>query len=95
MKRHPPLLLLTLLPLAACTTPRYVERPPIPYEITLIDRNNDGLADKKRFHAPGIADVDYDLLDTDYDGAYDQKITYGYALIKTRVQIPAEPMPGK
>ena len=88
-------LLLTLLPLAACTTSRPTERPPIAYEVTLIDRNHDGLADKKRFHAPGMADADYDLLDTDYDGTYDQKITYSYALIKTRVEIPAEPMPGK
>ncbi len=71
-------------------SPKY-EEPEIPYQITLLDRNKDGIADKKIFHAPGWADVDYELIDTNFNGRYDKKVRYCYTVTTESIDIQAEP----
>ena len=52
------------------------------------DRNRDDKADLETHRHPGIADADWDLRDDDYNGRYEKKILYGFAVKQSAVDIP-------
>jgi hypothetical protein len=55
--------------------------------VTYYDRNGDGKADLEA-HRYGMADADWQLRDDNYDGRYEQKILFGFAIIHSTVDIP-------
>ncbi|MCJ8328382.1 MAG: hypothetical protein MJH11_00135 [Lentisphaeria bacterium] len=58
-------------------------------EITRKDRNNDGKTDSI-FYDHGMADGDYEYVDTDCDGYYDKKIIYGIGVFEKKVMIKVD-----
>jgi hypothetical protein len=54
---------------------------------TYYDRNQDGVADLE-FHDPGCCDRDWALVDTDFNGRYDKRVQWSYALVKAAVDLP-------
>lgn len=56
-------------------------------EISYFDRNGDGKVDLERHTHPGVADADWELRDDDYDGRYEKKILYGFAVKESAVDI--------
>jgi len=54
---------------------------------TYYDRNQDGLVDLE-FHDPGCCDRDWALVDTDFDGRYDKRAQWSYALVKDVIDLP-------
>lgn len=61
------------------------------------DRNADGRIDREVHKYPELADADWELRDEDYDGVYEQLITYGYAVQTQQVSIavPLQGMPNQ
>jgi hypothetical protein len=57
-------------------------------QVLYYDRNGDGRVDLERHHFPGLADADWELRDDNYDGWYEKKILYGYAVKETPVHLP-------
>jgi hypothetical protein len=57
-------------------------------EIRYFDRNGDGKVDLEYHHYPGAADMDWELRDDNYDGRYEKKILYGFAVLESKVDIP-------
>ena len=57
------------------------------YEVTYYDRNHDGIADLEFHHAPGWADADWGLVDSDYNAEYDILFGPGY-FPSTKVHVP-------
>src|SRR5260370_17519790 len=57
-------------------------------QVRYSDRNGDGRVDQERHHFPGVADADWELRDDDYDGRYERKIVYGFALTESAVDLP-------
>jgi hypothetical protein len=51
------------------------------------DRNNDGVIDQKSYRYPGTADRDWSLIDTNYDGVFDLKVTKGVGVFEEHVVI--------
>lgn len=49
-------------------------------QITYYDRNSDGKVDQEKHHYRGVADADWELRDDDYNGRYEKKILYGFAV---------------
>jgi hypothetical protein len=56
-------------------------------QVLYYDRNGDGRVDLERHHFPGVADADWELRDDKYDGWYEKKILYGYAVEQTAVHL--------
>jgi len=56
-------------------------------QISYYDRNGDGKVDLEKHQYPGVADADWELRDDDYDGRYEKKILYGFAVTETAVDI--------
>jgi hypothetical protein len=87
MKLH-----LSLLAAAAAFTATTALAEPEPPEgkpqITYIDRNGDGKVDLEKHHYPRGADMDWELRDDNYDGRYEVKVLYGFAVTKTAVDLP-------
>ena len=57
-------------------------------QITYYDRNGDGKVDQEKHHYRGVADADWELRDDDYNGRYEKKILYGFAVTESTVDIP-------
>lgn len=55
--------------------------------ISYFDRNGDGKVDLEKHQHPGVADADWQLSDDDYDGRYEKKILYGFAVTESAVDI--------
>jgi hypothetical protein len=85
MIRH--CLILTTLLFAGCQSPHPSQGKPC-YIVTKSDTNHDGQTDRVFYHAPGWADVDYELKDTNFDGRFDQRIDYGYTITYRVVDVP-------
>jgi hypothetical protein len=81
-----------LTALAGCVT-RQTHQPvteAITYEpgvASYYDRNSDGVVDFE-FHDPGCCDRNWGLLDTDFDGRYDKRITWGWGTNRYGVDLP-------
>ena len=56
-------------------------------QISYYDRNGDGKVDLEKHQHPGVADADWELRDDDYDGRYEKKILYGFAVKESPVDI--------
>lgn len=56
-------------------------------EISYYDRNGDGKVDEEKHHYRGIADMDWELLDDNYDGKYEKKVLYGFAVTESAVNL--------
>ena len=56
-------------------------------QISYYDRNGDGKVDLEKHQHPGVADADWELCDDDYDGRYEKKILYGFAVKESVVDI--------
>ncbi len=56
--------------------------------LSFYDRNGDGKVDLEEHQHPGVADADWELRDDDYDGRYEKKILYGFAVKESPVDIP-------
>jgi hypothetical protein len=56
--------------------------------ISYFDRNRDGQVDLEKHHYRNTADADWELQDNDYNGRYEKKILYGFAVITTAVNLP-------
>jgi hypothetical protein len=52
------------------------------------DRNGDGRVDQEKHHFRGLADADWELRDDDYNGRYEKKILYGFALTECGIDVP-------
>ena len=63
-------------------------RPKPSEKLSTKDNNSDGLVDYELHHFPGMADADWVLIDTNHDGTFDKKITYGYAVVEESLSIP-------
>jgi hypothetical protein len=57
-------------------------------QVLYYDRNSDGKVDQERHHYPGVSDADWELRDDNYDGRYEKKIVYGYAVTESAVDLP-------
>ena len=55
--------------------------------ISYFDRNEDGKVDLEKHQHPGVADTDWELRDDDYDGRFEKKIFYGFAVKESPVNI--------
>jgi hypothetical protein len=55
--------------------------------VTYYDRNGDGVVDLE-FHNLGCCDRDWALVDSDFNGRYDKRVQWGYALVKTPADLP-------
>ncbi len=68
-------------------------------QVLYYDRNGDGKVDQEKHHNPGVADADWELRDDNYDGRYEKKIVYGFAVTESVIdlQVPTnvhvEPKP--
>jgi hypothetical protein len=56
-------------------------------QISYYDRNGDGKVDLEKHRHPGVADADWELRDDDYDGGFEKKILYGFAVKESPVDI--------
>jgi hypothetical protein len=56
-------------------------------QISYYDRNGDGKVDLEKHLHPGVADADWQLRDDDYDGSFEKKILYGFAVKDSLVDI--------
>ena len=56
--------------------------------VTYHDRNGDGRVDLEKHTFPGMADADWELRDTDFDGRYDEKVRFGVAVVQSKVDLP-------
>lgn len=81
-------LLLALVLAAGCAT-RSKSADPLERRVlvTYYDRNRDGRVDLEKHTYPGFADADWELRDDDYDGKYEKKILYGFAVRETAVDL--------
>lgn len=57
-------------------------------QISYFDRNGDGMVDFEKHTHPGDADADWELRDDDYNGRYEKKILYGFAVKESVVDLP-------
>ena len=57
-------------------------------QVLYYDRNGDGRVDQEKHHFPRLADADWELRDDDYNGRYERKIVYGFALTESVVDLP-------
>ena len=57
-------------------------------QVFYYDRNGDGKVDQEMHKHPGVADSDWELRDDDYDGRYEKKIVYGFAVVESAVDLP-------
>ena len=88
-------LLLAAAALAACA-PGGDQGPDERYAneiLTRKDRNKDKVYDYERHHFPGGSQADWEYVDTNFDGVYDQKITYGFTIRTEQVNIPVDSRP--
>jgi hypothetical protein len=77
---------------AGCATSdsQATRSPPIPpdqAEITYFDRDGDSRVDYE-VHDFGCCDRNWALVDTDFDGRYDMKVTWGFAVTKQSIDQP-------
>lgn len=56
-------------------------------QIFYYDRNGDEKVDLEKHQHPGVADVDWELRDDDYDGRFERKILYGFVVKESPVDI--------
>jgi hypothetical protein len=56
-------------------------------QISYYDRNGDGKVDLEKHRHRGVADADWELRDDNYDGRYEKKIPYGFAVKESAVDI--------
>lgn len=56
--------------------------------IIYLDRNRDGRIDEEKHVASDGCDMDWSLIDTDFDGFYDRKVLYGVAVTSQLVRSP-------
>lgn len=56
--------------------------------ISYHDRNGDGKVDEEMHKYDGFADADWTLRDDDYDGRFEKKIHWGFALFELAVDLP-------
>jgi len=52
------------------------------------DRNGDGVADVETHEYLGIEDADWALRDDNFDGRYEKKVLYGFAMSEIAVDEP-------
>lgn len=57
-------------------------------QVLYYDRNGDGRVDQEKHHFRGVADADWELDDDDYNGRYEKKIVYGFALTESGIDLP-------
>jgi len=57
-------------------------------QILYFDRNDDGKVDLEKHTHPGVADADWELRDDDYNGKYEKKTRYGFAVRESAVDLP-------
>jgi len=57
-------------------------------QVLYYDRNGDGKVDQERHHYPGVSDADWELRDDNYEGRYEKKIVYGFAVTESAVDLP-------
>ncbi|QIF05457.1 hypothetical protein [Roseimicrobium sp. ORNL1] len=57
-------------------------------KITYYDRNGDGKVDCESHTHRGWADADWLLMDDNYDGRYEKKMSFGVKVFETEVDIP-------
>lgn len=51
------------------------------------DRNVDGQVDLEKHKHSGVADADWELRDDNYNGTYETRVDYGFAVRKSTVAI--------
>lgn len=82
------LCLIAVLFLAGCATDDHGPDERYANEIiTRKDRNNDGVYDYELHHSRTGDEADWELVDNDYDGVFDEKIRYGYTVRREPVYI--------
>jgi len=57
-------------------------------QVSYYDRNGDGRVDQEVHRYRGVADADWELRDDDFDGRYEKKILYGFAVVESPVNLP-------
>ena len=57
-------------------------------QISYYDRNGNGKVDLEKHQHPGVEDADWELRDDDYDGRFEKRILYGFAVKESPVDIP-------
>ena len=91
---NPKWLTLAALLLAGCSTVTIDSPQSLPamlgYNVTEEDQNGDGRVDYILFRHPQRADTDVGFQDTDFDGFFDKKIKYGFAVTKEDIRIRAK-----
>ena len=78
--------LLSAALLSGCATHR---NEPLSHEAqtSYYDRNADGKIDLEKHQYPGLADADWELRDDDFDGVYENKVFFGFALKQSAIHI--------
>lgn len=56
--------------------------------VTYYDRNGDGRVDLEKHEYRGVADANWERRDDNFDGRYEKKVLYGYAIVTSAVDIP-------
>lgn len=57
-------------------------------QVSYFDTNHDQKVDLETHRYPGMADGDWELRDDDHNGRYEKKITFGFAVKQTVVDLP-------
>jgi len=55
--------------------------------VSYFDRNGDGKVDLEQHKYPGSFDMDWELRDDNYDGRFEKKVLFGYAITESQVDI--------
>ena len=84
-----PLLLLLLLVSVSCNGPaKQNDKLEIKDQVTYFDRNRDGRAVIENHHYPGLADADWQLRDDDFNGRFEKKVLFGFAIVESVADVP-------
>jgi hypothetical protein len=57
-------------------------------QITYSDKNGDGKIDSELHHFTHSYDADWELLDTDFNGRYDKRVSYSIGVCSESVDLP-------
>ena len=83
-----PWTLILLLLLAGCASTPHNTPELARWVITYYDRDHDGRVDFELHRLPGTDDNAWAFSDTHFRGRYNVKITYSYAILRERVDLP-------
>jgi hypothetical protein len=57
-------------------------------QITYLDKNGDDRIDTESHHFTGAYDADWELIDTDFNGRFDKRVSYSYSVREESVDLP-------